>query len=322
MASRLFRAEDRVWLHAVLLGATVLTTFGTYVRQPLQEVGANPYEGAAVFTGCLLLILGSHEMGHYVLARWHGVETSLPYFIPIPFGIGTLGAVIRIRGRIPNRNALVDIGAAGPLAGLLVAVPVLIYGILHSPVTDEAAPWLPWPTPTSLWGVGSQLFDYAFAKAHGVAEATSAEPTQSLTFFGNNLLTLGLKRALLGPFPMGKDIHEHPAYIAAWFGLLVTLLNLIPIGQLDGGHILFAVFGKHARWMGKAVAGVMVLLCLFASISWLLWIGLSAGVVGFKHPEVEDPSVRLTPLRRWICFACGASLVLCAMPIPLTLVLR
>jgi len=323
MASRWFRAEDRPWLHAALLVATALTTFGAFFGGPFQDAttpGA-AVRGSLVFSACLLLILGSHEMGHYILARIHGVDTSLPFFIPFPFGVGTLGAVIRIRGKIPNRNALVDIGAAGPLAGLVVALPVLVYGILHSPVTDAAAPWTPWPTDTSLLGVLAQLWGFFQAKWHGVSSA-APPATQSLTFFGNNLLTVGLKHLLLGPLPVGRDIHEHPAYLAAWFGLLVTLLNLIPVGQLDGGHMAYAVFGDRARWLGKAVAAGMVLLCLFASVSWLLWLGLSAGVVGFRHPEVAAPEQRLTPLRLWICVACLVSLVLCAMPIPLTVMER
>jgi membrane-associated protease RseP (regulator of RpoE activity) len=307
MAVTVFRPGDRPLLHLGLLGATALSTFAAFRWQGFGEVRAS-----LIFSFCLLLILGAHEMGHYLLARIHGVNTSLPYFIPFPIGIGTLGAVIRIRDRIPNRNALVDIGAAGPLAGLAVALPILIYGLLHSPPTDPIPPGLGWMGESSLWGVAQHLLHRQPLSASG----------PSVIMFGDSVLTLALKRFLIGPLPPGLDIHEHPAYLAAWFGLVVTMLNLIPIGQLDGGHLTAALFGRRAETLGKVAAFVMLLLCVFASASWVLWLGLSAGVVGFRHPPVVEEAVRLTPGRRWACALCALGLVLCVIPIPITAIGR
>jgi membrane-associated protease RseP (regulator of RpoE activity) len=310
VSTSVFRPGDRPLLNLALLGLTALTTFGVFH----WELGGG-VRGSVTFSLCLLLILGSHEMGHYLLARYHRVETSLPYFLPFPLGVGTLGAVIRIRAKIPNKNALVDIGGAGPIAGLLVALPILIYGLLHSPATDTVPP-THWPSSTSMWAVAGHVVDFLVARWHGHTLPASPETTGPI-LFGDNLLTLGLKRLLLGPFPPGKDIHEHPAYLAGWFGLLVTMLNLIPIGQLDGGHLTHALFGERARGIGRAMGGFMLGLCLFASAGWIAWILVTTTVVGFKHPEVLDPQMPLTPARKWLCLACGVALVLCLMPLPI-----
>ncbi len=201
-------------------------------------------QGAGIFSAPLLFILGSHEMGHYFLARIHQVDSSLPYFIPLPYlGVGTLGAVIRIRGRIPHRNALVDIGAAGPIAGLLVAIPLLVLGILHSTVVDAPIPSSSFLGESSLVRLLQHLWQWVVERGSGAAAHSG--PGGSL-IFGDNLLTLLLQRLVKGPLPEGKDLAVHPMFIAGWFGLLVTMLNLIPIGQLDGGHLSYAVFGKRA----------------------------------------------------------------------------
>jgi membrane-associated protease RseP (regulator of RpoE activity) len=318
MATTLFRPGDRPLLHLGLLGATAVTTFGAFRLQ------FGDFRASITFSACLLLILGSHEMGHYVLARLHGVDTSLPYFIPFPLlGIGTLGAVIRIRSRIPNRNALVDIGAAGPLAGLAVALPLLVYGLMHSPLKDSG----PMPSSggflgdASLWHLASEFARYILARLHGELPPVKAVAEGPMTLlFGDNLLTLGLQHLVRGPLPEGTDIEAHPAFLAAWFGLLVTMLNLIPIGQLDGGHLTYALFGTKARTLGKAMALLMLGLCIFASASWIVWLLLTAGLVGFRHPEVSEPQGKLTRGRRWVCALCGLGFLLCMMPIPLRVI--
>jgi membrane-associated protease RseP (regulator of RpoE activity) len=258
-------------------------------------------------------------MGHYVLARIHRVDTTLPYFIPLPIlGVGTLGAVIRIRGRIPHRNALVDIGAAGPLAGLAVALPILLGGLGQSRVVDSPPLDTSFPGEGSLWVMLRELFTWIMAQlTHAQSQAQEAGGGPMHIIFGDSLLMQGLTRLAVGPLPEGKDVLVHPVVIAGWFGLLVTLLNLMPMGQLDGGHLSFALFGRHARGVGKGVAWVLFLLVLFVSMFWLVWLLVTSKLMGFGHPEVLEPEVPLSPGRKWICALCFVALIGCAMPIPL-----
>ncbi len=330
-------AVNRPALHLALLGLTVLTTFSAYLVQfssaaaaakSMAElpVSVRLHPGSLLeslaFSLALVAILGSHEMGHYLLAKRHGVDTSLPYFIPIPlFGFGTMGAVIRIRSRIPDRNALVDIGAAGPIAGLCVALPVLVAGILLSRVGP--APILPpdaFPSDNSLIAAFRAGFEALAAWLSGVKRADSTA-SGSVLLFGNNLLTLGLQRVLVGPLSPGQDLIAHPLFLAGWFGLLVTMLNLVPLGQLDGGHLAHAVLGKHAPTLGKAMAVGMGFLTLFVSASWLLWLLVTSSLVGFNHPPVVEEGAPLTRGRKWICAICAVALVLCIIPTPLEQVL-
>src|SRR5713226_2644537 len=163
MPSTVFRPADKPLLNLTLFVLTLGTTFGTFLYM-WTAAGPTPLSavnGSWTFSLSLVLILGSHEMGHYVLARIHKVDTSLPYFIPLPLlGVGTLGAVIRIRGRIPDRNALVDIGAAGPLAGLAVAIPMIVFGLAHSKMVDLPPMSNDFLGESSLWaliGRGAQF---------------------------------------------------------------------------------------------------------------------------------------------------------------------
>lgn len=175
----------------------------------------------------LLTILLFHEFGHWIAARLHGVDASLPYFLPLPLisPFGTLGAVIAFRERIVSRNALMDIGAAGPLAGMVVAIPVIMIGLSLSPVG---------PLPNG---------DY------------SQE--------GQSLLYLFLKYLVLGPIPDGHDVLLHPTAVAGWAGLLVTMLNLLPWGQLDGGHVAYALFGSAQDKIGRVFRYLLLLLVLY-----------------------------------------------------------
>lgn len=302
----------RLWLHLVLFGATVVTTFGSFYffftsGQPTSE----NFVGAGLFSFCVMLILGAHEMGHYLMARHHDVDTSLPYFIPIPLGFGTMGAVIRLRGRIPSRNALVDIGAAGPLAGLLIAIPLLVVGIGLCPIGAAPTPPPLFPGQGSLWlGIPKLI-----ALARGTTEL--AEPMTQ--FFGHNLLTWGLQQLLVGTLPPGKDLYVHPVYLAAWFGLVVTMLNLMPIGQLDGGHLTHAWFGPRAIPIGKAMSGVLVGLIVFFSATWIVWFLLTMKVVGYRHPEVMVPDEPLSVGRKVVCAVCFVLFALTLMPVGVSL---
>ncbi|MFO0713654.1 MAG: site-2 protease family protein [Sandaracinus sp.] len=251
----------------------------------------------------LMSILLAHELGHYVAGRIHHVDISPPYFIPMPLSLlGTMGAVIRMRGRIARRDALLDVGAAGPLAGLAVTLPVLVYGIATSPI--EALP-----------------------------------ESGNFIIEGRSILYLALLYALKGPIPEGQDIMLSPAAFAGWAGLLVTMINLVPVGQLDGGHIAYALFGKdqdrYAQWVRRALPvvalltgawlGVPALLAhrpwsevlgeWMSGLHWLVWfvvITLLGRMTGHEHPPTDDHV--LSPRRRWVAAITLTFFVLLFMP--------
>ena len=256
--------------------------------------------GALQFTVAAISILGTHELGHYVLARRHRVRASLPYFIPLPLlGFGTLGAVIRVRDRIPTRNALVDIGAAGPLAGFVMCLPFLAWGYAHSrfaPLPPTGSTLL---GPMSLWSVVQ----------HGI-------PRMDPLIYGDNLLLRLVERVFLGPRPPGTDVIAHPFVIAGWLGTLVTMLNLFPIGQLDAGHLTYAVFGNRARTIGRWALLALGVLTVAVSFTWAVWLLVVALVVGVRHPPVTVPEEPLGAARGWLCVASLVVAVLCFLPAP------
>jgi membrane-associated protease RseP (regulator of RpoE activity) len=198
----------------------------------------------------LVSILLAHEMGHYIACRIYRVDATLPFFIPAPFLslVGTLGAFIRIRGRIPHRRALFDIGIAGPLAGFVVCLPVLLLGILESRVV---------------------LTDL-----------------DSGIYLGEPLLFQWAVRALRGPIPDAFTLSLGPLGLAAWFGLLVTALNLLPIGQLDGGHVTYALLRRRAALISRIGSWVCLLLIYFGP-NWLVW-SILLRILGRRHPPTWD----------------------------------
>ena len=208
--------------NAVLFALTVWSVFATgrvYAASEAASSEAVPWFAGWTFAVPLLLILLAHEFGHYVAARIHHVPASLPYFLPLPaqFGspFGTLGAVILMPGRIRSARALLDIGAAGPLAGMLVAIPTMVIGLKLSHVAPRAP--------------GNFLQE------------------------GQSLLYMAIKRLTLGPIPITHDVNLHPTAFAAWAGFFVTFLNLLPFMQLDGGHVAYALLGrKHDAWSRRA----------------------------------------------------------------------
>ena len=232
----------------------------------------------------VLFIMLCHELGHYVYCRRYGIAATLPYFVPAPFGLGTLGAFIRIRSLIRNKRELFDVGIAGPIAGFLALMPFLVYGIARSE-----------PVPIVL--------------------AKPNDPVMVLQLPGSSLLTELLTRAFHGPLPAGTVLNLHPFALAAWVGLLVTALNLLPLAQLDGGHILYAVVGERQRkvalplWLLLVAAG-------FIHPVWFLW-ALIVGLIGLRHPPVEDARTPLDRGRLVLALIALAILVLCFMPVPL-----
>lgn len=293
----------------VLFIVTVLSVFyaGALMELPAETMAPwRIYLNGWKFAVPLLSILVVHEFGHYIAARIHKVDASLPYFLPLPVvsPLGTLGAVIAMRGRIRSRNALLDIGASGPLAGLVVAVPVLVIGLSLSPVSPQTA--------------GGYLQE------------------------GQSLFYLALKRLVVGPIPDGHDVHLHPTAFAGWAGLLVTMINLLPWGQLDGGHVAYALFGGRQNRIARAFR--LSLLGLFAynvavfvgpvllhrskmelslaisnSLSWLVWflvLGLLGRLSGgSNHPPVEGGA--LSPARKIVAWITLALFVLLFMPTPI-----
>ena len=230
------------------------------------------------FAGTLLAILVTHELGHFILSRIHRVPASLPLFIPgPPHFIGTFGAIIRMRGPILSRKALFDIGVAGPIAGFVVAVAALVIGLRLSQVVHM-------------------------------------DNTYGL-HLGEPLLLQFISWLVIGPLPEGADIVLHPVGFAAWFGLFVTSLNLIPIGQLDGGHVAYALWGPRQRTIALAMLPILLVLGFVGWPGWFLWAGM-AGILGLAHPPVMDPEAALGRTRIWVGWAALAIFILTFAPIP------
>lgn len=278
---------------AVPLTLIALTFVTTLYAGAAMDLGAPPRSlhellSGWVFSLPLMGILLAHEFGHFFAGQIHRVDVSPPYFIPLPLvGLGTLGAVIQIRERIRSRNALLDIGAAGPLAGMVIALPVLVYGLASSPV----------------------------------------EPLPEKGYFieGRSLLYLALRYATKGPIPEGHDVLLNSTAFAGWAGLLVTMINLIPFGQLDGGHIAYALLGPRQNRVSHFILRALPVLALIvcaaygipsylegvrgarlygdatAGFYWLFWallLAMLTRVAGPGHPPTDDS--RLSPKRRAI----------------------
>jgi membrane-associated protease RseP (regulator of RpoE activity) len=295
-------------IHVALFATTLVTTlWAGFELSPLKAVPtlANVIRGGLPFAGSLVAILFAHEMGHYLVARRHGVAATLPYFIPVPFGAGTLGAVIRMRSAIPSRRAALDIAAAGPLAGLALAVPLLLWGLAHSEVRQ----------------VDQVRVASALVSPFGVLRAmlegrplVAGDP--GAQFFGDSAITWAASLLVHGPLAPGVDVFLHPVAFAAWLGLLVTTLNLVPIGQLDGGHVLYALVGRRAAYLGgRIVSWALLAAGLFVSWNWLVWWLLTRIVVGLRHPPtiVDEP---LDPARRAVAVLCLVLFALTFVPVP------
>lgn len=242
----------------------------------------------------VLSILGLHELGHYWTCRRHRIDASLPYFLPAPIlMIGTLGAFIRMRQPVPTKRMLFDIGVAGPIAGFAVVVPALFIGVGLSPVIPppEAAP--------------------------------AAEAAQELTLnFGQPILFRLAVWAVWGTAPEGYLLNLHPMGFAAWVGLLATAINLFPIGQLDGGHISYAVFGSRSTLVTLASAAALFALA-FHSPSWIVWAVLMVVMLvtlGPRHPRTLDHDIPLDRPRRLVAAFALVILVLCFTPAPVQIV--
>ena len=260
------RRRPRLWLHVTLFLATIASTTLWH---------------SLLYSACLMGILTAHEFGHYFAARRYRVAVSLPYFIPMPLSmIGTMGAVIRMSRWIPNRRALFDISAAGPLAGVVLAIPVSFVGLMlstHQPIGGESS--------------GIPL--------------------------GEPLLFELFERILFGAPSDGTVLLLHDVAFAGWVGLFVTGLNLLPMSQLDGGHISYAVFGKRSELVGWTVFCVLLAVCLTISYQYALFLVLML-FMRIRHAPTLDDAVPLGRSRKVIALALVVVFALSFVPIPIS----
>jgi membrane-associated protease RseP (regulator of RpoE activity) len=295
-------------IHIILFILTVFTTFVTGLSFG-GTVGS-----ALAFSGALLFILGSHEMGHYFYGKKYGIDITPPYFIPAPpfiSPIGTFGAFIKIKSPISTRKALFDIGIAGPLAGIIASVPVLLIGVKLSTVVD----------------------------------VTGGEGRQGL-LLGSPLIFTFFSGIFFGKIPQGKDLFLHPVAFAGWVGLFVTALNLIPSGQLDGGHIVYSLFSKRVHRIASVVMialliifgiGTEPLFLLYQRLAgggaggllnglpefegwpgWILWAVLLT-LIGTRHPPTIYDEGELDTGRKLLGFIALLIFIGCISPVPIKL---
>lgn len=290
-------------MNYMLFALTCLTTMagGAYqmgvdpLAEPSRIVAGLPYSAA------ILSILLVHEFGHYFAARAHRVDATLPFFIPLPplpFVYGTLGAVIKMRSPIMDRRSLMDIGAYGPIAGFVVAVVVSAIGL-------------------------------------GMSEIQTIGPGDASSIFGDSIAFAALSGLMLGPVPEGSAVFLHPVAFAGWLGMFVTMVNLMPMGQLDGGHVWYSLAGEKAHMrtgqvltLVLAPVGLMGLLAVFnvpgvppwlagyCWPGWFVWAVLFR-VLGLKHPAVYNREPRLDSRRKVLAVLSGIIFILTFMPVPI-----
>jgi Zn-dependent protease len=289
-------AKQHYWRAAGLLLATIFTTLLTGAQLQSDFINNQPMFSfshgilplawiwqqpsrlllGVPFSATLMLILFSHEMGHFVACRRYGVEATLPYFIPAPTLIGTLGAFIRIRSPFPSRAALFDIGIAGPIAGFLVAVPALVAGLAISKIDPALVKATEFP-------LGYPAIFYLVRMGEGIR------------------------------WPM-SSIYLHPVAVAAWVGMFATALNLLPGGQLDGGHIFYAVWPRAHRHITRILTIALLAMGLGLWVGWLVWFGMLL-VFGAYHPSVPQyPG--LSRERKWLAAFALVMFALTFMPAP------
>jgi membrane-associated protease RseP (regulator of RpoE activity) len=291
------RRKNKAWINILLFGLTVVSAFfvgitwslsfkyGDAVNQDFPfSLGERFFKDPEVislsvlYSAVLITILLGHELGHYLTCRRYRIDATLPYFIPAPTLIGTLGAFIKIKSPITRKQQLFDIGAAGPLAGFVLALPALFIGLSLSKVVP-------------------------------------ALPRDESLVFGEPILLKIITGLLFKNIPPGSDILLHPVAFAGWVGILVTAFNLFPMGQLDGGHIFFALVGRKAVHLAKFFLGVFVVMGIFFWVGWFVW-ALLILLLGLKHPPVFDEHVPLSPGRKVVGVLIVVIFILSFIPDP------
>lgn len=249
----------------ILTFISTLTVGAMHENVNLIKEPFNIYKGLP-FSVTLMVILLSHEFSHYAASKKHRVEATLPYFIPAPSLFGTLGAYIKMKSPITTRNALMDIGASGPIAGFIISLIATVIGLSLSKVVPVQG-------------------------GEGI-------------FLGDSLLFKGLIRLIIGSVPDNYDVLLHPIAFAGWIGFFVTSINLLPVGQLDGGHIAYAFLGELHEKISKILIGIMFMLGVLVFQGWLIWAALLL-ILGFRHPPIIYSEIPMDPRRKkigWIAF--------------------
>ena len=306
--------KDKVSTNIILFVLTVFSVMlaGAQPEGPMPNdfVGQLLALGKSIFTGwpfalSLLGILLSHEFGHYFMSRYHKTPATLPYFIPFPLSpLGTMGAAILMRGTPKNKRILFDIGIAGPIAGLVVAIPVLFYGLSLSTLGTID------PNPNGYIEGNSLIYLFAKFVTFGQLLPAPIEP-QGLLYWVRYFFTGG-------PVPFGgTDVFIHPVAFAGWAGILVTALNLIPAGTLDGGHVIYGLFGDKARKAFPFIVGLLLVFGFFWS-GWWLWAALLFWL-GRVQAQPLDQITTLDPTRRLIGYAMIIVFLLVFTPVPFML---
>jgi membrane-associated protease RseP (regulator of RpoE activity) len=293
-----FFGKNRVWLNILLFILTVLSTFvvGTSWSASYkyaEEISANPefvvtlqmlmdtqvLSLSLIYAAVLLVILLGHELGHYLTCRYYRISATLPFFIPAPTLVGTMGAFIKIKSPITRKRQLFDIGVAGPLASFVLSLPALVIGVALSKVVPSL-------------------------------------PKEGTYYFGDPLLLKIIGAIFFKNVGPNQDVVLHPVAVAGWVGVLVTAMNLFPLGQLDGGHVSYAVFGPRAKAIGRVFLAVFVVMGIFFWAGWLVW-ALVIMLLGLKHPRIWDEDASLGTKRKIIGFLTLAVFILSFIPDPI-----
>jgi len=296
-----FSLKRKVWLNIVLFVLTIFSTlfvglslsinfkYTEVIAQnnlsvlDLVEKLKDPQviSLSIIYVVVLLGILLGHEMGHFLTCRYYKIKATLPYFIPAPTLIGTFGAFIKIKSPITRKQQLFDIGVAGPLTGFILSVPALAYGLSLSKAVPPIA--------------RDEVFVYVF---------------------GEPLILKFFAAMIFKDIPSDYSIYLHPVAFAGWVGILVTALNLFPFGQLDGGHISYALFGKKSRNLTRFFLGVFIAMGIFFWVGWFIWAFLLF-FMGLKHPPVQDGGAPLSPGRKFISYVVILIFILSFIPDPI-----
>ncbi len=279
-----FFVRTKIWLNVLLFVVTIISTFSVGITWSISykyadvisqnsELSIDLVDSikdpqiismSMVYAVVLLSILLCHEFGHFLTCRYYRINATLPYFIPAPTLIGTMGAFIKIKSPITRKRQLFDIGAAGPLAGFVLAVPTLIYGLSLSKVVPSI-------------------------------------PHEGSIVFGEPLLLKIIGNIIFKGISENFDLILHPIAFAGWVGILVTALNLFPVGQLDGGHISYAIFGQRTRRFVPLILVAFIVMGIFFWVGWLVW-ALLISFLGLKHPRIADEKVPLSSGRKFVGF--------------------
>jgi membrane-associated protease RseP (regulator of RpoE activity) len=292
------KRKKGTWLNILLFIVTALSTFFVGIILSLNfkyaEIADQSYQLdlvanifgdfhviflGLIYAAVLIAILLGHELGHYLTCRYYQINATLPYFIPAPTLIGTLGAFIKIKSPITRKQQLFDVGIAGPLTGFILSLPALFYGLSLSKIVPSL-------------------------------------PREESLIFGEPLLLKIIGSIIFRDIPSGFDIFLHPVAFAGWVGILVTAFNLFPVGQLDGGHISYALIGSKSRSLARLFLLVFLAMGVFFWIGWFVW-ALIILILGLKHPRVIDEEAPLGVSRKIMGFMAIAIFILSFIPAPI-----